>query len=238
MDSKNIKTSRSISVAKALVAAVPYVGGTISSFWSDLQAERKEARFERFIETLGQDLTSLRDQINREYISKSDFLDIFEITAQAIIHERTEEKREGFKNILVSGIIDPEIDYDRTEAYLKLLNNISLRELVLLKIYKDPVEYNLHARNPIKNPNDNNEGSVYSVTYNSVKSVLEVLRELLPKWSIDDILEATHQLYFHRLSNLENIENSKLQTTGNPIHVLDNRLTEKGKNFIEYITVV
>lgn len=223
---------------KALVAAVPYVGGTISSFWSDLQAGRKEARFERFIETLGQDLISLRNRVNQEYISKPDFLDIFEHTARAVVHERTEEKRKGFKNILLSSIIDVEIDYDRTESYLKLLNDIGLRELVLLKIYKDPVAYNQHAGNPNKNPNDNNESSAYSVTYTPVKSALEVLCALLPEWPQDDILEATHRLYFHRLSNLENIEHTKLQTNGNPIHVLDNRLTKKGRNFIEYITVV
>ncbi len=56
----------------------------------------------------------------------------------------------------------------------------------------------------------------------------------LTKISQDDISEAMYFLESNRLVN-ENASEYRLQTNGNPIDVLDDKLTSKGKDFISFI---
>ena len=88
---------------KGIVAAIPTLGSTIASVWSDieaLQAKRKQERLEEYFVALHEEVEVLKDKINFTYINQPDFLDIFELTSQYIVNERTEEKRIFFRNIL------------------------------------------------------------------------------------------------------------------------------------------
>jgi len=73
----NVKTIGE-SVLKALISAVPVLGGPLSSLLGDYFSGRKERRFIEFLEGISKDLENSRDLINEEFVSKEDFYDIFE----------------------------------------------------------------------------------------------------------------------------------------------------------------
>lgn len=232
---KEIIIQNGMIAAKGIVAIIPFLGGTITSIWSDMeafQAKRKHERLEEFYVTLREDVERIKEQLNVSFIKKPDFLDIFELTAKYIVNERNEEKRFLFKNILLNSITSQECTYDKTEKYLRILEQMSNLEILLLRVLQNPTRYNEDRGNEIKNPNE-----VHSnVHYTLVAEFKEILHSLV-KAPIDDIAEAMYFLETNRLVK-EKASGSKLQTNGNPIHVLDDKLTMKGKSFISFIIQV
>lgn len=238
MDKEKI-IQNGIVAAKGIAAIIPVLGGTITSIWSDieaLQAKRKHERLEEFYVTLREDVEKIKERINVSFIKQPDFLDIFELTAKYIVNERNEEKRTLFKNILLSSIINQDCTYDKAERYLRILEQMSNLEILLLRVLQNPTRYNHDQRDIIKNPNDGQSDNVYKVQYTLVAEFKQVLHELI-KTPLDDIAEAMYFLESNRLVK-EKASDSKLQTNGNPIHVLDDKLTSKGKNFISFIIQV
>lgn len=223
-------------VLKALAAAVPYLGGSITTIWSDvqsLQAQRKMERLESFFSNLTDDISNLKSQLNDEYINKSDFLDIFENTANFVINERTEVKRVLFRNILVKGMTNSEVDFDKTEKYLKVVDEMDCLELLILKVLSNPSKYNEEQGKIITDPNEFFDGFRNHIQSNTEYFVSEILSKLL-KTSQEDIAEAIYFLEQNRLV-IEKMFQYSLKTNGHPIHALDNKLTKKGKDFVSYI---
>lgn len=232
----NNTLEKGLIAAKGIVAMIPVLGGTITSVWSDIesmQANRKHERLEEFYIKLKDEVEEIKEQINVSYISQSDFLDIFELTAKYIVNERNEEKRILFRNILINSITTKNCSYDKTEKYFRILEQMNSLELLLLKILKNPKNYNENQGNIIKNPNEGQSNAVYRVHYTLVSEFKQILSELtqIPQ---DDISEAMYFLESNRLVG-EKASEYKLQTNGNPIHVLDDKLTSKGKDFISFL---
>lgn len=175
----------------------------------------------------------MKEKINVSYVSQPDFLDIFELTAKYIVNERNEEKRILFRNILVNSITVKNCSYDKTEKYLRTLEQMDSFELLLLKILKNPKVYNEQRGSIIKNPNERQSNAVYQVHYTLVTEFKKIVSDLT-NVSQDDISEAMYFLESNRLVK-EKASESKLQTNGNPVHVLDDKLTSKGKDFISFI---
>ena len=63
------------TMGKAAVSAIPFVGGSIASLWSDLessQIERKISRFVGLVETLQSDFEVIKDKVNQDFVSASE----------------------------------------------------------------------------------------------------------------------------------------------------------------------
>lgn len=235
MNKENI-IEKGLIAAKGIVAMIPVLGGTITSVWSDveaIQAKRKHERLEEFYIALKEEVERIKDQINTSYINQPDFLDIFELTAKYIVNERNEEKRILFRNILANSITMKDCSYDKTEKYLRILEQMNSFELLLLKILKNPKAYNDQQGNVIKDPNAGQSNAAFRIHYTLVSEFKKIMSDLT-KASQDDISEAMYFLESNRLVR-ENASESRLQTNGNPIHVLDDKLTSKGKDFMSFI---
>lgn len=222
------------TVTKGLISAIPYLGGTITSVWSDIQAERKHERLLQFYSDLDKEVVKIKENLNFEYISRTDFLDVFETNVKYIINERNSDKRELFKNILLNGMTDKTADYDKTEKYLKIVEEMSNFELLLLKVFVNPVKFNEDKGLIILNPNKLPNGVRNLITYTKKYTVIELLKELLPEFNKDDIVDALFFLERNRIVS-ENISNTSTTTNRNPIDLLKGRLTSKGKDFVLYI---
>lgn len=235
MKKENI-IEKGLIAAKGIVAMIPVLGGTITSVWSDveaIQAKRKHERLEEFYIALKEEVEEMKEQINVSYVGQPDFLDIFELTAKYIVNERNEEKRILFRNILINSITMKDCSYDKTEKYLRTLEQMNSFELLLLKILKNPKVYNEQRGGIIRNPNERQSNAVYQVHYTLVTEFKKIVSDLT-NVSQDDISEAMYFLESNRLVK-EKASESKLQTNGNPIHILDDKLTSKGKDFISFI---
>lgn len=226
----------STSIIKSLIAAVPYIGGSITSLWSDIQAtqaQRKIERFEQLIVTFKKDIDKIKDKINSEYISQPDSIDIFEKMTRYAINERIEKKRVMYKNIYIQSLISDVCDYDKTEMYMRLVEQMGLIELYLLKIFENPIEFNFKHGNIIKNPFLDENGNWLS-SYMKNYSIMELLQKLLPEYTRDTIEEGLYLLEQNRLI-LGKTNHKILRTNGDPINIFDGILTNKGKEFVAYL---
>lgn len=220
-----------IAFVKGLFRLIPVLGGTAVEIYNEFQSkqvERKIKRLESFYKDLSKSLESVADNINQEYISKDDFLDVFEEATQYVVHERQELKRSLFKNILTNSIISSDCDYDKTERYFRLLDNLSEIELAILAVLDNPEQYNsghgMIIPNPIPNPF---QTSWYDATAEGIMTQLLGI-------SIHELEGAISFLISNGLVS-DDFKRKRLHTNGNPIHVLDHLLSVRGKGFVKFL---
>lgn len=209
---------------KALLNLVPLVGGSIASVWGDIQAERKSIRFQEFLNQLQNDLQGLTDQINKDLVSKPDFLDIFELTSKNIINERNENKRILYKNILVNAICLTQSDFDEVEQCIRIIENTTETNIYLLKILSDPDKHNKTLKEPLPHRSGNM----------STTTIRKMLVKLLPGFDGGIIVENLKDLEFLGLitpisDSIQNI------LTYSGLAPISNLLTLKGERLIKYI---
>lgn len=216
-------------VSNALIAAIPYIGGSINSVMADIAAQRKEARFQELINSLELEINKIRI-LNKTFITHEDFLDIFENISKHVVNERDAAKRIMYKNLIISSAKDSNANFDKTEKYIRLLENLTINDSVILKIFLDPIKFNKEIGSPIVSKNEGNN----FITYTEHVTVLELLQRLLPEVEKEDILDSLDYLERNRLVITHNGEDS-LKTNANPIHLLIDKITTKGIGFIKYI---
>ena len=215
---------------KDLVRLLP-LGGTAVEVYEELkskQIERKIKRLEEFYTNLAATVNVHQDKINQDYVSKDDFLDVFEEATRYVVSERQENKRILFKNILANSITSTDYDYDRTERYFRILDNLSETELRILVVLDNPEAYNRSHGMIIPDPvNSYYQSSWREVTGSGVLTQLLGLK-------IHEVQESVTILFSYGLI-VENLLSKRLHTNGNTIYVLDNLLTTSGRNFVKYL---
>jgi hypothetical protein len=222
-------------VVKAFATAIP-VSAIALSIYEEFQAkriERKISRLEGFYFSLKDEVSDVEGKINQNYISKDDFGDIFEQTANYIMNERLEEKRKCFQNIFLNSITASSCSYDKTEKYMRLLESMGWLELKILDVLRNPKSYNEKHGNIIKNPNESLPGHINMITHLGPYRGVELLAKLLNEEE-SEIKDALYYLEQNRLI-IEKSNAIQTQTNGHPIHTLDNMLTQKGKDFVLFI---
>ena len=217
-------------VLKSILGSFP-VGATAVAIHNELQAKqvkRKIERLEEFYHSLDEKVNIIEKKINEEFINKEDFQDVFEEATRYVVLERQAKKREYFKNILANSIASSECNYDKTERYFRILDNLSETELDVLAVLEDPTNYNRRNGMIIPEP-INNE---YQTSWNSSRAD-GVLTQLLGI-SIDDAIEATTVLFSNGLI-VENVLDRKIESNSNPVHVLDHINKKRGRDFVKFL---
>ena len=220
------------AVVKELVKVLPLGGAALAIYdeFQSKQIERKIKRLEEFYTNLSATVNAVKDKINEEYISKDDFLDVFEEATKYVVSERQEEKRQYFKNILVNSFTSSNCDYDKTERYFRLLDNLTETELKILALLDNPEHYNKAHGMPVKDPINN----AYQSSWNRVTGS-GVLTQVL-NLKLHEVEDAITVLFSNGLI-VSNVLQRQLETNANGIHVLDNLLTVRGRDFVKYLKV-
>ena len=223
LSSKNLGQTFKTAV-KALISAVPTLGGPISTIIGDIQSIRKEKRFLEFINGLREDLHNFSDCVNAEFVSKEDFLDIFEQTARKIVMTRQEAKRTAFRHILSNAILSSDVSYDEVEEFLSLVERFREEHIFLLSILQNPVKY------------DEETGNRVGKGGGMATSISQIMEQLLPDWTENLILEVATVLENNErlVQNITSRYNTMLTDQG--INHLVNTLTPKGIRFVEFIS--
>ena len=125
--------------AKAALELIPGIGGCIASILGDTLADRKEERFREMLKGLASEIEANRERVDAEFVSKGDFLDIFESITKRVVNERSEEKRLAYRNILLAGIFSSAGDYDQVEYQMRILDQLDRDHITILFIF-----YHLH----------------------------------------------------------------------------------------------
>ena len=233
-DIEAIKTI-SESVGKQLLNSNPITGFIVSYVETvkARQAERKLNRCMEMLESLHKDLEESRKNINEEYVKNDDFLDIFEQTVNHVANERNDDKRLYFKNILLNSIFKDTVDYDITEKYMNILSRLEKDDLIILKVLYQPELANKVKGYVLKNPNlvNGKRSDFFRIERNY--DLVWTLKDLL-QINEEQIKDSLYALTRERLVN-DNTLSFSLKTDGNPVYVLKNHLTPKGKSFISYL---
>ena len=222
-------------VGKQLLNSNPITGFIVSYIETvkARQAERKLTRCMEMLESLRQDLEESQKNINEEYVKNDDFLDIFEQTVNYVANERNIDKRMYFKNILLNSIFKNTVDYDITEKYMNILSRLEKDDLIILKVLYQPELANKVKGYVLKNPNlvNGKRSEFYRIERNY--DLVWTLKDLL-QINEEQIKDSLYALTRERLVN-DNTLSFSLKTDGNPVYVLKNHLTPKGKSFISYL---
>ena len=222
-------------VGKQLLNSNPITGFIVSYIETvkARQAERKLTRCMEMLESLQQDLEESQKNINEEYVKNDDFLDIFEQTVNYVANERNIDKRMYFKNILLNSIFKNTVDYDITEKYMNILSRLEKDDLIILKVLYQPELANKVKGYVLKNPNlvNGKRSEFYRIERNY--ELVWTLKDLL-QINEEQIKDSLYALTRERLVN-DNTLSFSLKTDGNPVYVLKNHLTPKGKSFISYL---
>ena len=229
-NAKEIVEASGKAIIKNLARCLP-LGSTALDIYDELQSKqvgRKIQRLEELCTNLFQIVNVIKDKINPEFINKEDFLDVFEETTKYVVSERQEQKRHFFQNILVNSMISSECDYDKTERYFRLLDNLGMLELNILAVLDNPEKYNKEHGMIIGDASN----SVHMTVWKEVNA-MGVLTKLL-NLKIHQVEEAITVLFSNGLV-IENSMSKRLHTNGNTIHVLDNLLTTRGKDFVKFL---
>lgn len=210
------------TATKALVSAVPILGGPLSSILGDYFSGRKEKRFIDFLQGIQNDLKNKESLINDEFVTKEDFYDIFELTSRKIVLTRQKEKREAYRKILTNSMTSKDICYDEMEEFISIVDNIRPEHILILKILQDPVKYDQQNGNLVGN------GGGFTT------SISQIISKLLPGWDNATIIDVLEKLENERLVGaIAKIYNTMMTDKG--IYQLANRLTGKGIKFCKYI---
>ena len=211
------------TAVKALTAAVPVLGGPISTIIGDIQSMRRGKRFLELINGLREDLHDFSDRVNTEFVLKEDFLDIFEQTARKAAMTRQEARRIAFRHILSNAILSPDVSYDEIEEFLSLVERLWEEHIFMLGILRDPVKYDEETGNRV-----GKGGGIAT-------SVSQIMGRLLPDWTEEQILEVATVLETERL--VQHITSRyKTTLTDRGINHLANTLTSKGVRFVAFIS--
>lgn len=229
-NAKEIVEAAGRGFIKDLVRFLPLGGAAVEIYeeFQSKQIERKLKRLEEFYVNLAATVNVQEERINKEFVNKDDFLDVFEEATRYVVLERQEQKRSLFKNILANSILSSDCDYDKTERYFRLLDNLSDLELRVLAVLDNPEKYNRSHGMIIKDPINN----AYQTTWSTVTSI-GVLTQLLGI-NVHQAEEAIAVLFSNGLI-IENSMSKRLQTNGNTIYVLKNLLTIRGKDFVKFL---
>lgn len=191
--------------------------------------QRKLGRLEEFFHSLSERVENMDIKFNEAYLNKDDFGDIFEQTANYIMNERVDDKRRCFKNIFINSITASSCSYEKTEKYMRLLDDMNWLELKVLGVLYNPSKFNADRGYIIKDiKNVFNFGMGLSG-----QSSGDVLSKLLEE-DKEEIKDALYYLEMNRLI-IEQTIAIRTQTNDNPIHILDDMLTTKGKDFVRFI---
>lgn len=219
-------------VLMSILGSFP-VGATAKEIYQEMQnrqVKRKIERLEEFYHTLDDKISAVESKVNDEFVSKEDFQDVFEEATRYVVLERQKKKRELFNNILANSIIAPNCDYDKTEKYFRILDNLTDIELKVLAVLENPTKYNEDNGKIIKDPINN----AWQSSWERV-SAGGVLTRLL---KIKDF-EATEAVTVLASNGLvvSNFMDRSLETNSNTVHVLDNLLTIRGRDFVKFLKV-
>jgi hypothetical protein len=201
---------------KALITFIPGIGGAIGSILSDALADRKEQRLNDFLQALKDEISENKTQINSDFISKVDFLDVFEATTTKIANERSEEKRNAYKNILSSGILSQDYTYDDLENQMRILEQLNADHILLLRFFKSPKTFSPEV--------DQTQNHTF----------LNFFKTLLPNWEQEYLKDHLNDLEINRL--IENVSrNLQTMMTSVTTDNFTNTLTSRGTMFVSFI---
>lgn len=158
-------SDHALSVIKAGLSAVPFVGGPIASLISDYIPNATERSIRLAIDELKQYISFLEDRIDPNSVDKDEFSELFKSCYLVIIRTHQQEKRSAavrlIANILLRDGDSDKLTYTELDHFVHCLNTLSIGAVKVLGHIVEVVRRS--------NPRDLEKISV-SINFQDIKS--------------------------------------------------------------------
>ncbi|MTI29343.1 hypothetical protein [Xanthovirga aplysinae] len=209
-----------INGIKAILANFP-VGSGIASLMSDYIPSQRELRLMEFTENIARDLSELKEEINENYLRSDEYAFIFEKCFKGAVESYQKEKIIAFRAVLVNSLIDVEKTQTEKEYYLNLVDNLSLLHIQVLSFLAFPRKYlELNGL----------DDSIVSGGFGTF------FPKVIPDANVEIIKLAFKDLYNYGFTNTDS-SIFHTMTASSGWSLLGNRVSENGRNFINFISL-
>lgn len=128
-----------LTVIRAIIQAIPYIGGPLDTLLSNSGQKWKMERAEHLLNELDKKIRALPHSPPLNVSDNEGLYDLVHYTLEQVVKTRSVEKRQRFANILARQISDP-TKWDESEAAARLLTELTDFDLeVLGSIVQAPV---------------------------------------------------------------------------------------------------
>ncbi|MDF1513485.1 MAG: hypothetical protein P1S60_06715 [Anaerolineae bacterium] len=124
-----------IRALAALLGSIPGVGILSSPLDAAIVAAAKKAKSER-LRTLIDGLMQNKEYLTEELIQQEEFIYAFMAVARASVLAKRREKIHLFAQLLINACKWNKLNSDDFDEYLQILEELSVRELLLLRLYQ------------------------------------------------------------------------------------------------------
>jgi len=131
---KKTGTDYSIDLLSIGGSAVPWIGGPMGVILSNISSERKYKRIYDVLAGVISDLNGFKSEASEQYVKTDEFEELAEKTLKKVAEERNSEKRDLFRKFLIKAIKFPSIDYNEQMRFIRILEEIQIDQLKILKI--------------------------------------------------------------------------------------------------------
>ena len=119
------------TVVRALINAIPYIGGSIDILLSSSGQNFILKRIEKFIEELNKQVSQLGDnKINKDFLDTEEAFDLIVKAFNSASRTRQQEKLTLYSKIIKGALTEgKEFEEDEPETYLKIIEELTVKEL-------------------------------------------------------------------------------------------------------------
>jgi len=122
-------------VLRALLNAIPYVGGSLNELMAGKGQQMIEERRDNLLRLLTEHMEAIEvEAIRKDYFETPEGFDLLIKALDSSRRTRSEEKRDLIARILRGAVIDNETDRYSPEEYLYLISDLTVQELRVAKL--------------------------------------------------------------------------------------------------------
>ena len=201
--------------AALLASSFPVIGGVASGIALHTTASRRWDRLVNF-------LISVEEKLQEVESISDDQEEIVVEVLERVVKERSEEKRECFRNILVHAIVDQDLDYDTTIENVRLLERLTSNHIRMLSILRDPLGADRQLGGKVAAATSNSFGGSYAA----------YLRPFFDNWNDEQLRRVWSDLHN------EYVLNQSFPTTvgvSPNLEGLTTCLSDYGMSFVQHI---
>lgn len=119
---------------RGVIQGIPYVGGTLDTWFFSKARKVKEQRLTSFLKRLDSKYRELEEKkIDKRFIETEEFLYLLEIVLEKILREHREEKRELLAQALVNSTKTVNSDYGNKELIFRLISDLDPLHIHVLR---------------------------------------------------------------------------------------------------------
>ena len=141
MDDPNFegsKLEKALDVTTPVLAAIPYIGGAVSSIVSRNVTGRRFKRIEDLLTDISPRLAYIEAEASEDskaYVKTEDFEELLLETLDRVGKEHNDERRKLYGLFLLGSINSPDRPYDEQLGFLKTIDELQWAHLIVLRAY-------------------------------------------------------------------------------------------------------